>query len=311
MNKNSEKKALTQVMGPYADNGLPSERPDFLIKNSEKIHGVEITDFFHTKTDAKLHNLPAYTTGLLEETISVHKADSDLLILATVTLQSEDGKKSENIRAIVKQMPQPKNVAELLLETISSKEAKAESYLQNCDIVDLIIYDQQSMFGSAQQQHFFSALSLVNAAKIHASPFREIFILSRLAESGQPFFYPIRANMFLADTLLYDHALQNSEHPPATEAERISTLAKCLFRAGHAIRVGPKNDLSLNISGWQIVITGMNIDLRNWTNISQPQLDKNTLPLESLQTEDYLLSLKRVRDSIHCSSALTMPVYGT
>src|SRR5690606_35408696 len=84
MDKRREREALKHVFGNYAATAEERERPDFRIVHPNLQHGVEVTEMYPSLIDAKLQNLGGYTSGLLDGTQPLHRADREKLRIETI-----------------------------------------------------------------------------------------------------------------------------------------------------------------------------------------------------------------------------------
>jgi hypothetical protein len=223
----------------------------------------------------------------------------------------EDGNKIDDVKAIFQSMPTPKEKFAALLDKLSEKSRKFASYQAECDVVDLVIWDRGSLFGS---EAGFEPILLAPAEarrQLVSSPFREVFLLTRSPEPSRFFFYPLRANILLADALLVDRSfLENAQD--LSECARVSVLCECLRRMGHPVALSSLPDgLSVHTPGWQLLISGLDVNLREWTTygLAQPAMepgsstDTNVLEM----AERILVACAEQR----CSTTVALPSRAT
>lgn len=214
----------------------------------------------------------------------------------------------ENVRALFQRNPTPVEKFTLLAEKIDEKAAKYKDYLSSCDFVDLIVWDRSYLFGGENDAQLLTAQLAENREFLARTPFREIFILGRTPDPPTHFFYPVRGNVFLLDALLCDHAfLESGGH--VDDPQRLTTLARCLHEIGHTISHG--NPESIHIPGWQLHLTGLNLTLRNWTDL--PDLQPQSAPDSSLWhlNDGTIQELLFKRLSMHCTSTIALQAHDT
>ena len=138
MNKADERHHVSQVFGAAAtETARDFEQPDFLITaRSRAVLGVEVTELFVNDGDAKLRHLANYSSGLLDRTERVHRADIGFFEVDEVNFLDENDAEKGSANAIIQTMPSLKQRMELLLSQIARKEVKAAKYLLNCQAVD-------------------------------------------------------------------------------------------------------------------------------------------------------------------------------
>lgn len=283
MEKRRERQALLHVFGDYAAKAEDHERPDFLISHQALRHGVEITEMYPSPIEAKLQNLTGYTVGLLDGTQPPHRVDRDSLRVETISLLHEDGTKIDDVRAIFQPTPTHKEKLAVLLDTICEKSYKFDSYKTECDVVDLVVWDRGSLFGNEADFEVVHLAPSETRMRLISSPFREVFLLTRSPEPSRFFFYPLRANVFLSDALLVDHFFLRYQKE-FSQATRLNVLCECLRRMGHPVALSSMPDgLSVHTPGWQLLISHLNVNLREWTThcLAQPDME----PCGNLGTE--------------------------
>jgi len=310
MDKCAEKQALIKVFGSYAEKAEESESPDFVIRNNSYSHGIEITEFYPTDIDAKLQNAPSYTVGLLDETQQLHRKDRGILRVENVTVTHQDGTSVGDVRAIIQRNPTPVEKFDLLIKTIRNKSSKCKSYLERCNVVDLVIWDRSPLFGSESETQQLSANFAENRGFLALAPFRELFILSRSFDPPNHFYYPVRGNLFLVDALLLDHAYLESGGE-TSDGQRLPLLVHCLNELGHkACYQAPPNE-SIHVPGWQLLLDGLNLTLRNWTNHGEvqplPETNSQPYPVE----RETVVNIVSKRFAMHCTNIVAMSAYET
>lgn len=221
--------------------------------------------------DAKIQNLGGYASGLLDGTQPIHRADRDKLRIETISFVREDGTRIDDVRAILQPTPNNTDKLTALIEKLHEKSRKFSSYRAECDVVDLVIWDRGSIFGNKVDFEPVHMAPAETRRQIIGSPFREVFLLTRSPEPSKFFFYPLRANIFLADALLLDHLFLEAG-PDLPENMRLQILCECLRRMGHPVALSSEPDgPSLHTPGWQMLISGLDINMRDWTTSGRVQ----------------------------------------
>lgn len=311
MDKRAERSAIGRVFGSRAAKAIASERPDFIIQNETFTHGIEVTELYASAIDAKLQNVPSYTAGLLEDTRKVHRKDRDILRVESITIEHKDGSgKIENVRALFQRNPTPLEKFSLLAEIVNEKATKHKDYLNNCDLVDLVVLDRSYLFGGEGDAQLLTAQLAENRDFLVGAPFREIFILARTLDPPAHFYYPVRGNVFLIDALLFDHAfLDSGGHVDAPQ--RLVVLARCLHEMGHSVCYEKTPVESIHVPGWQLLLKGLDLTLRNWTDL--PDLQPRSTPLEALGSisDKTVQGLLTKRLAMHCDSTIALPAHDT
>lgn len=310
MDKKAERTAIDKVFGDYASNGEDSERPDFVISHETFVHGIEVTELYPSQADAKLQNVRSYTTGLLDGSERIHRADRSLLRVDTVSLLHEDGRRVEDVKAIIQTHPTAVDKLDILLRTIHEKASKYGSYMERADVVDLIVWDRSSLFGGKGDFEAIAAASRDSRKGLLQCPFREIYLLTRSPEPSSFFYYPVRASLFLADAILVDHV--NLEGGTDVEDPlRLPTLAVCLARLGHTVSYEAGPEECIHTPGWQMLIEGLNINLRDWTTLGIRQPHGCQEALTRLVGKEHVDLLLAAREEIHCTNVVTLPAHPT
>jgi hypothetical protein len=87
MSKNIERRIFDQVYGKTPGWTVrPHESPDFLCRRSDiVILGVEVTEYFHSESDARLQRIPGYAKELLGVRRYRHSNDKNSLRVEKIT----------------------------------------------------------------------------------------------------------------------------------------------------------------------------------------------------------------------------------
>ena len=255
--------------------------------------------------------MPSYNSGLLENTEEVHWRDRGILRVESITIENKDGSgKIENIRAILQIDPDYVAKFKLLTEKIHEKSKKHSDYLAKCDFVDLIVLDRSYLFSRENDIQLLTSQLTECHEFLATMPFREIFVLGRTPENQKYFYYPIRGNVFLIDSLLLDHAFLDSGGD-LDDPQRLTTLTRCLQEIGHPANYeGPPSE-SVHIPGWQLLLDGLDLTLRKWTDLPDLQpLKANNDTLKCIN-DNVIQSLLQKRYETHCETTITFPAHDT
>lgn len=311
MDKRAERLALDKIFGARAAKAIESERPDFIIQNEAFAHGIEVTELYASAIDAKLQNAPSYTSGLLDNTQTIHRKDREILRVDSITIEHKDGSgKIENVRALFQRNPTSIEKFSLLAKIVSEKAAKHEDYLRKCEFVDLVVVDRSYLFGGENDAQLLSAQITENRSFLSSAPFREIFILGRTPDPPAHFVYPVRGNIFLIDALLFDHVFLDSGGK-ASDPQRLAILARCLFKIGHPVCYEKAPVESIHVPGWQLILKGLDLTLRNWTGLPDPQPRPTFFGALGHASDGRVQDLLTKRLALHCDSTIALPAHDT
>jgi len=310
MDKHAERLALKRVFGAHATKAAESERPDFVTHNDSFAHGIEITDLYVSATDGKLDNLCGYTTGLLDDTLQVHKKDRDVIRVDEISIERKNGETIRNVRAIYRKHPSPVEAFALLTNVVDDKSLKYGDYLANCDFADLIVCDRNHLFGSEKDKQLLSAQILENRELLIRTPFREVFVLSQASDPAGYNYYPVRGNAFLVDALLLDH-LYLEVGGEIDDSQRIPTISCCLKKLGHRATYERLPIESIHIPGWQLIFDGLDVKLRDWTPLKDLQSCLSAICTHDQVCNDLVEMLLAKRDETHSTTVIAFPAHDT
>ncbi|WP_290622420.1 hypothetical protein [Arsukibacterium sp. UBA4203] len=206
-----ERKIFDRIYGdlPFLDL-IKSESPDFLVRLSELIIlGVEITELHGTKTHSKLQNNKEYYDGLMDGSRKVCRADESIAEVLEADVLLLNGQKHKNTRGLILEGLSFIQAAAKLEERIREKIVKTDAYKKQCQLLDLIVYDEHSLFKLntlEDMQHYL--YEYIDNDMLHQSSLREIYFISHLLSIGRIAF-PLRLNYFLGDALSLLYLAQN------------------------------------------------------------------------------------------------------
>lgn len=281
MDKASEHQLLRLVFGDFG--GLhvePSERPDFLVTNhSNHILGVEVTQLHRSSAVAKLTHCRGYSDGLLEGTSRIHQRDVGHFKVDRITILEKSGEPFTETTAIIQSMPPFSERLELLFSCVAGKEAKAPVYLRHCEMVDLVIRDQDNLFYHSTFDELLGPLSqLREKTALISSLFREIYLVT-FSKVGEVCI-PLKGACFLADCYAYGNLVGQAaaaEFPDGIESELyLSEIVACLRLEGYREIEALHRESSVEIrhGAWAFLCDGLDVTIHNcmtvfpWSSVS-------------------------------------------
>lgn len=237
MDKSGEIKLFNQVYGHYTDwDVAKSESPDFICsKNGVPMLGVEVTELYSNESSARLQKIDGYTLELLDGGSFRHKDDNKSMTVDKVEYLKEGQTMGRKIDAIIQELPTLRERISSLSEHIYAKDARAESYLQNCPEVDLVIGDSSNMFWFDNFEDFFLPFYQdSNKEVIINSRFREIFLITSTRNSTTVR-VPLKLNLFAADAVVLEELTLKAigSQKPRNENIDLPMLFYCLRLSGY------------------------------------------------------------------------------
>ena len=236
---------------------IDSESPDFLVKFSDHfIFGVEITELHASKKHTRLKNQTGYYDGLLDGSKDVHQGDKSIAEVLEADVTLPNGNTQQNSRVLVLKGLSFIQATAKLEETIRKKIAKTDAYKKQCLLVDLIVYDEHSLFQLntiEDMQHYL--YGYIDNDMLHQSSLREIFFITDLLSIGK-IALPLRLNHFLGDvlSLLY---LSQTELTTDDKLSIWKVVLAALHVVGHRnIYFGYRVDfMTIQFGAWEIHLT--------------------------------------------------------
>ncbi len=237
MDKSLELKLFRYVYGdPAWLKVAPSEKPDFLyLRNDKCILGVEVTELFTNKSDARLNKIDGYSGELLNGGDFRHKDDKVNIEVDRVKYIKKGENDGPEIDAIISELPKFPERVSLLANTIDTKEEKYSLYAASCPIVDLIINDASNLFWFDKFENLIVPLSrLIDKKIIVDSKFRKIFLITASKENSKVKI-PLRLNFFAQDiTILEKLIFDRKKDSKISDPNRaMKVLVYCLYRVGY------------------------------------------------------------------------------
>jgi len=215
MSKDHERRILDQVYGRGAGwTVLATEGPDFLCqRDSTEVLGVEVTEYFHSESDARLQKISAYSQELLVSHRYRHKDDKVTFRVEKITYFPEGDKaRGKEIDAIIRSVPSLIERFDKLSSIIKLKNDKCAAYLKSSPVVDLVIYDSNYAFHFERFADLYRPLSTSNIrSQVIASSFREVFLVTK-GSNDKLVCVPLKANAFVEEIMICQHLFIAQRH---------------------------------------------------------------------------------------------------
>jgi len=192
---------------------VPDERPDFLCQQDGKtVLGIEVTDYFFTKVEARLEKIPGYPNSLLEGQEFKHKDDRDALRVETITYRKAGSDIGTDIKAILHgETPPTADKLARLQEIVEAKSDKSPFYFSKAPKIDLLINDSTPAFFFEKSESILRPFFVSPARNaVVTSPFREVVLLTKRGREER-ICIPLKANAFVAEVMLLEHLFKANE----------------------------------------------------------------------------------------------------
>jgi len=205
--KKSKEQAIFNLVyaGRPIESVIPSEEPDFRVKNADGEFGVEITEFYFTHSQARLRNIPSYGIEILDTKKYRHKDDIVPLEVKEFTIIPNDGSPSFTVEGLIQQvLPMPEYVAKIS-ELIEDKNKLFSKYSAGLHHVNLIIRDyEHRLIGVPRDRfHYLLFQPALEKARKHAD-FREVYLVTELGEyaSCKDVYIPLKMVFLVVEIFL-------------------------------------------------------------------------------------------------------------
>ena len=228
MDKKTKEKALLNLI--YADENYasiaPGERPDFRVRHKYDggEFGVEVTEFYHTESHARLDNIPDYFGEILNHGRYRHK--DDLVPLAVKEIEiirhGRDGP-AEKVPGILTKLPTLEEHVSKIAEVIGGKNRRLGGYLDGLDHVNLIVVDRERRMVGAPFDAFYGHFFLPRMERVLLdSGFREVYLVAELGPFGssRQVYLPLKMLLFVAEAF-YFNAVVVAEHAEGCRKQHI------------------------------------------------------------------------------------------
>ncbi|MGP9802643.1 hypothetical protein [Rheinheimera sp. NSM] len=242
---------------------IDSESPDFLAKFSDQfIFGVEVTELHATDTHSKIQNDNQYHDGLIDGSRKVCRADKSIAEVLKADLMLPNGQTQKNTRVLILEGLSFIQAATKLGESIRKKIIKTEAYKKQCQLIDLVVYDEHSLFQLntvEDMQHYL--YDYIDNDMLHQSSLREVYFITDILSIGK-IALPLRLNHFLGDTLSLLHLAQN-ELITGDKLSIWKVVLAALHVIGHRkIYFGYRTDfMTIQFGAWEISLSHGNVNI--------------------------------------------------
>lgn len=274
MNKTFEREIFDSIFqNRFRWETVEFEIPDFLVSQPNGLTlGVEVTEVYSDATDARLKHQEGYLEGLLAGTQRIFRADQGKMTVDNISILRPDGEIDSVAKAVIRSVSSFTEALALVEGAIAEKNAKALSYLENCDIVDLIIHDSSGIFFFKEDEDFCKLFThKINREILFDNKFREIYFVHRNKHS-EALYLPLIINTFMSDILsiqagYYTHSISSEE---SSQNEDLVILA--LYEIGHRqFRFYESGDtLFIHVGAWVVRLTTDGITVQDHTNDLSP-----------------------------------------
>ena len=265
MDKNAERNIVEMVFGGDSSIKIEdSEKPDFVCVAETGIEfGAEVTDFYLSESEARLHHIPNYAKDLLNAKAYRHKDDKQKIRVDKIIYRSSKTGEEREILAIIGEEHTIDDVISRIRSAVKSKTEKIAGY--STDIVDLIIRDVGSRAGFESLEKLIHSIRRTDASDaILDTGFREIYLLTK--QKGDWVCVPLRANLFVAEVLKFQRLFKEYHGPSFTTltiGDYMIELARHLVNRIGVIKFDvPKNNQPRLIFGSVAVGYGENQELK-------------------------------------------------
>jgi hypothetical protein len=218
---------LSEVFGTLLANQFSSsESPDFIYGTpSGATLGVEATSIYSSNTAAKLARNRDYEQALLRDPSSIHRKDQGRVdVLEDAMLAFGDQQITASLLRY--EVPSMVEMLERLKDLILAKERKLVEYKKRCNVVDLIVADDQGIFYWQTPQHFTTWLTrFLPRQPVLQSGFREIYLNTSTIEHGKVS-APLKGSLFASDVQAFRQLIGQTQ-------DGIALLCACMHLAGY------------------------------------------------------------------------------
>jgi|GEM_PF-3970072 len=214
MDKQKEEKILKMIYSQNDFEIIGTEEPDFIItdKSTAEVLGVEVTEVFHTESDARLINIPNYIEKIIDKGQYFHKADLTELSVEQVKIHPSGLDASpREIKCIIRDVPSREQVGTIISNAISKKNEKIINYRKKAKKNCLIIFDNEHFIKSKGDLSSILSLGLIKS--IVDSGFDRIYFLTKV--ENEMIYYELKGSCFviLAFLTLIFYKHSNIQNP--------------------------------------------------------------------------------------------------
>jgi hypothetical protein len=208
--KSRERRIFDLVYGERSFNDVTQhENPDFLVRHlrDAPVFGVEVTEYYHSETDARMDRIAGYVSHLLEGHDFRHKDDRKTLTVSKINIiRPDETIHAEDVPAIIQEVPQPSEGGRQLAERISQKAIRIRDSTTRISHANLIVRDRSGFLRLIPKSDFYQIYFGPELRTVIASaPFREIFLVTDLQD--ELVFARLKMLHLLAEAYLFNGAI--------------------------------------------------------------------------------------------------------
>jgi hypothetical protein len=158
----------------------PTERPDFIVHDETERFGVEVTEYYVDQASARLQNRPGYANDVIDGNY-IHKDDKPHLRVVKIKVLKQSGRRRKpptQFGVMQNNIPITDRIA-LLIKIIAAKSELLNSYRQDLNAIDLLIYEERGAFFDGVDDFFTgnTFLKIYQGGLLRDSGFRHILLL--------------------------------------------------------------------------------------------------------------------------------------
>lgn len=205
--KQRERRILEMVYSDRSFDDLKeSECPDFLVRHFPKspYFGVEITELYHSETNARLDRISGYVLQLLDGEAFKHKDDRKTLNVTEVDILREDNSvRAKDVPAVIQEIPPPSECVRQVAERIASKAERLENSTADMSHMNLIIHDKTGLLRPIRKTDFYRIYFVPElVAALSETPFREVFLVTVIED--EQVYVRLKMLYLLAEAYLFN-----------------------------------------------------------------------------------------------------------
>jgi hypothetical protein len=249
--------------------------PDFILRRlGHPPFGLEVTDFYHSETMARLDKDPNYGDELMRGGRPRHKDDIETAQVVTVEFNpgEPDSWKTE---AIFVELPPLSDYAQLLSTRIRKESRKAfasaPGYLSH---INLLIVDRDDRLGGTSVQEVCRHIFTPDMKRaLIETPYREVFLVTSVKERGECYF-PLRAVFLMSEAFGFNRALDTFYTDTGIHSwdEDVELCAEFLKRRGAdvGVAVGRHNRLEVIFANAGLAATDERVEVFDYFDYPLP-----------------------------------------
>jgi hypothetical protein len=220
--------------------------PDWILRRpAHPPFGVEVTEFYHSETTARLLKDHSYRTELIRERRYRHKDDIGKAQIVTIEIDP-GGPRHFKSEAILVNTPPISEYAPSLAARISKESLRVASSPGHLSHVNLLIMDRDHrLSGTPVQEVCPHLLTPGMRTALIETPYREVFLVTSVEQRGNCF-YPLRLLFVASEGFLLNRALKefyaDVGRPDWDWDEEIEVYGEFLRRRGATVGIAVRND---------------------------------------------------------------------